>query len=125
MDFLSSIRPLKMLGLAVSLWNPQNPQRNPGFHGLFPHFFPEDTSGTSGLSFFFQALKLPIIQCRSMFPHFFLDTHGDLVNLRARRTPETPAAPAEKKTPRRKQSDWQMQERVKELEAKNLGAWGM
>lgn len=33
------------------------------------------------------------------------------------RTPETPAAPAEKKTPRRKQSDWQMQERVKELEA--------
>ena len=35
------------------------------------------------------------------------------------RTPETPAAP--KKTPRRKQSDWQMQERVKELEAKNLG----
>lgn len=125
MDFLSSIRPLKMLGLAVSLWNPQNPQRNPGFHGLFPHFFPEDTSGTSGLSFFFQALKLPIIQCRSMFPHFFLDTHGDLVNLRACRTPETPAAPAEKKTPRRKQSDWQMQERVKELEAKNLGAWGM
>ena len=102
MDFLSSIRPLKMLGLAVSLWNPQNPQRNPGFHGVFPHFFPEGTSGTSGLSFFFQALKL-----------------------RACRTPETPAAPAEKKTPRRKQSDWQMQERVKELEAKNLGAWGM
>jgi hypothetical protein len=47
------------------------------------------------------------------------------LKLRACRTPETPAAPAEKKTPRRKQSDWQMQERVKELEAKNLGAWGM
>jgi hypothetical protein len=62
MDFLSSIRPLKMLGLAVSLWNPQNPQRNPGFHGVFPHFFPEGTSGTSGLSFFFPGLEASGVQ---------------------------------------------------------------
>lgn len=87
----------------------------------FPHFCPEDTSGCF---FFSRPWKCPLFNVVQCFRIFLWTRHGDLVNLRASRTPETPAAPAEKKTPRRKQSDWQMQERVKELEAKNLGAWG-